>query len=92
MMNTSIKLCGQQESNTYPEWTLGVVVCVTSLLYCVRTEDVRGKLTPSELEFGDYSDGRWAWKLGPVLKRFGMAEYPVKGSLGLWDWKGPDNG
>jgi len=74
----------------YPELTLGVVVCVTSLLYCIRTEDVRDTLSEKELAFGDYADHRWAWKLGPILKRYGMAEYPRIGHLGLWncDWNG----
>jgi hypothetical protein len=43
------------------------------------------KLTTAEIEFGDYSDGRYAW----------LTEYvrpidhpvPVKGSIGLWEWE-----
>ena len=72
-----------------PSACLGVILCETSVLYCVPTETVRNKLTEKELTFGDYSDGRWAWALGPITMRYGMAEYPVKGHLGLWNWKGP---
>ena len=25
------------------------------------TEDVREQITPQELAFGDYGEGRWAW-------------------------------
>lgn len=41
---------------------------------------------PAELEFGDYSHGRYGWLLSDIEK----FEKPIaaKGSLGLWDYKG----
>lgn len=42
---------------------------------------------PPELEFGDYSDGRWVWvteDLKPLAKPI-----PAKGALGLWEWSPP---
>lgn len=45
------------------------------------------RITPPpspELDFGDYSAGRWAWILEDVhpLKQ----PIPAKGALGLWEW------
>jgi hypothetical protein len=39
-----------------------------------------------EWAFGDYSPGRWAWRLGNV--RALPEPIPAKGSLGLWEWGG----
>ncbi len=72
---------------SYPELTLGVIVCVTSLIDCVPTEKIVSEIRSEERKFGNYETGRWAWLLGPVEKRFGMAEFPVVGHLGLWDWE-----
>lgn len=74
---------------SYPELTLGVVVCTTTLLYCVPTQQIVDKISDKERSFGDYSEGRWAWMFGPIVARFGMREVPVKGHLGLWDWMSP---
>ena len=71
----------------HPELTLGVIVCVTSIVGCYTTEWGLKNLDKKELAFGDYGEGRWCFKLGSIEKRFGMAEFPVKGHLGLWDWK-----
>lgn len=69
---------------------LGALVAVGRLEDCVRTEALierhrRGRcvLLPHEIEFGDYSAGRWAWILADVTR---LAE-PIscKGALGLWD-------
>lgn len=42
------------------------------------------EVQPSELEFGDWSPGRWAWvtKYVRPLPNVG----PVRGALSLWDW------
>lgn len=41
-----------------------------------------------ELAFGDYTPGRWAWRLADLKP----LEQPVEatGRLGLWDWQKPD--
>lgn len=62
-------------------------VCVTSVIGCYPTHTWKENCDAKEIAFGDWSDNRWAWRLGPIEKIFGMAEFPVKGHLGLWDWK-----
>lgn len=49
---------------------------------CVPVEYVRGIINDDERAFGDYSDGRFAWKLADPRP----FEYPIpmRGALGLW--------
>src|SRR6202041_52115 len=63
----------------------GHILCVVKFLRCVRTEDVREQITPTEFEFGDYGDGRWAW-----FSEFVRRIEPVRaiGHLGFWKWNG----
>lgn len=68
----------------YPELLCGKVLCIVRIVACERAEDVRGKLSWKELQFGDYSYGRFAFRL-----QFVRAIQPVDavGHLGIWDWK-----
>jgi activating signal cointegrator 1 len=67
---------------------LGRVLCVVMLERCWRTEDVGSdSLQGFEAKFGDYTAGRFAWMLGPVLQLFDPGFY-ARGSLGLWNWEG----
>lgn len=67
----------------------GMVVGVVTLVDCRRTEDVRDSLSAQEREFGDYSNGRWAWKLSDPRRL--STPIPATGSLGLWDWQAPES-
>lgn len=64
-----------------PKLPLGVALCVVDLVDCVRTEEVGG-LTLQERAFGDYSRGRYAWKLAN-LRRF-EKPVPMRGAQGLF--------
>ena len=44
--------------------------------------------TGNELAFGDYSPGRFAWKLEKVHRL--EKPIPIKGRQGLWNWDAPD--
>ena len=46
---------------------LGAVVAVCDLTACLRTEDVRNKLSARELDFGNYGEGRFAWQLTNIV-------------------------
>lgn len=67
---------------------LGSVVATCYLEDCVRAENIRDELTDQERAFGDYSDGRYAWK----LRLIEIINPPIfaRGSQGLWQWEGFD--
>ncbi len=44
----------------------GSIVCVVTLEDVVRTEDVRDALSRREVSFGNFADGRYAWKFANV--------------------------
>ena len=64
---------------------LGMMLCVCDLWACKPVEKVRWTLSVTELAFGDYSDGRFAW--GSRVTRVLDRPLPVRGALGLWEWQ-----
>lgn len=62
----------------------GVVLCTVDLVDVVRVETLRGKISQAEEQFGDYSAGRFAWRLENVR----LLERPIsaRGLQGLWEW------
>lgn len=69
------------------DFPLGHVVAVVELTGVYRTEDMRASLEDQELAFGNYGNGRYAWKLANVRR---LSE-PVlaTGMQGLWWWDVP---
>lgn len=62
----------------------GVILGTVELVDCVPTEWVSGSISETERLFGDYSAGRWAWKLqDPVLF---SSPIPAAGKQGWWNW------
>lgn len=61
----------------------GCIVSVHRLVDCVPTEDVRASLTGDELAFGNYGDGRFAWKLELVHQL--PKPLPFRGAQGLFE-------
>lgn len=62
----------------------GAVIAVATLADIVTVEDLKGLLSVQEREFGDYSSGRYAWRLTDVIKL--ETPIPARGALGLWKW------
>lgn len=68
----------------------GFVIATAVVAEVVSTEAIARELAAykmfDELAFGDYSPGRWAWKLTDVRR----LDRPIstKGALGLWDLPG----
>jgi hypothetical protein len=62
----------------------GAIIGEVGIEYTIQTENMRKNLIGTdELEFGDYSTGRWAYRLtNPVAFK---APIPCKGSLSFWD-------
>jgi hypothetical protein len=62
----------------------GAIIGKVNLVEIVSTESVRDSLSDEERAFGDYRDGRWAWKCeGAMLL---PEPIKVKGKLSLWDY------
>lgn len=64
---------------------LGLVLCITSIQDCRRTEDLTREISELERAFGDYGPGRYGFVLGPVTRVFDPP-IPARGALGFWDW------
>lgn len=70
---------------------LGVGLCVVRLVDVVPTKTVLElaktdkRIAVDEIEFGDYSSGRFAWKLADV--RPFPEPIKARGYQLLWDWK-----
>ena len=64
----------------------GAIVATGELVDCIRiTPEFVATLSPDELALGDYTPGRYAWKLANV-KRL-PEPIPAKGKQGLWNWE-----
>jgi len=65
----------------------GAVIATAILLHVVTIEHLERAphiLTPRERAFGNYSPGRYAWRLWNVKPL--PEPVPARGSLGLWEW------
>lgn len=66
-----------------------MIIATANLVEC-RQIDMRlrsvviAKYHPYEIDFGDYTTGRYAWYLEHVTPL--PEPIPAKGSLGLWEW------
>lgn len=75
----------------------GKVVATARLAGCyqITAKDIQGKhnawlegwgfVKGNELEFGDYTPGRWAWILEDIQAL--PEPVPAKGMQGIWEWK-----
>jgi len=63
---------------------LGAVIGTAVVIDFHQTELIAPGLTRRELAFGEYSSGRWAWRLDDVT----MFPAPVsaRGRQGVWNW------
>lgn len=69
--------------NGFTDLVVGAIVCVCDLTECRQTDTLRYELSPEELKFGDYSPGRYAFKLENV--RVLTEPVPAVGKLGFWN-------
>lgn len=60
----------------------GAIVGIGYLAAVYESEVARGCISEDELAFGDFSDGRYAWKLTSV--QWCRTPVACKGALGLW--------
>jgi len=64
----------------------GAVIAIGQLVACLPAD--RAELSARELELGDYSDGRFAWRL-ESMRRLAQP-VPRRGRVGLWEWPGAE--
>lgn len=60
----------------------GQIIAVVNLLDCIRVDFVRGQIKPPESNFGDYSNGRYAFMTEGARRL--RDPFFTKGSLGIW--------
>jgi hypothetical protein len=67
----------------------GQMLCITTLIDCWPTAKIREKaprffaVTPHELEFGNYDDGRFGFIFDEIAE---INPVPARGALGIWTW------
>lgn len=74
----------EQEEGRLPQGSLplGAIVCLAELVSCRSTEEVDKEIGEIERMYGDYSEGRFAFKLVNIRP---LAEpVPWRGALGFW--------
>lgn len=63
----------------------GAVLCAVRLMDVVSTSEPGfDRFYTGEVEYGDYSPGRFAWYLSHLHRL--PDPIPAKGALGLWEW------
>jgi hypothetical protein len=63
----------------------GYIICKVTLTDCILiTKEFRDILSDIEKECGDFSDGRYAWKLENITE---VEPIAIKGQLGLWNYE-----
>lgn len=65
------------------DFHLGCVLCVVDLVEVYRVEAIRDLVSSKERRFGNYNDGRFAWKLVNV-RRF-KTPVPLRGQQGMFE-------
>lgn len=71
-----------------PQLPYGCIVCTCELVAVCSTNNVKHlpafkQIAETELYFGDYSPGRFAWQLDNVQI---VDNIPARGSQGFWEW------
>ena len=66
----------------------GKAVAIVELIRCEPTENLKFSDFSREEAFGDFSPGRFAWKLRIIDNKF--TPFPVKGAQGLFDVEIPE--
>lgn len=62
---------------------LGQIVAIGNLIDCVPTESIRDSISEREESWGNYSDGRFAWRFESLMAL--ETPVPFKGAQGLFN-------
>lgn len=61
----------------------GKALCVAELVAVLTTEEVRGSISTMERDFGNYANGRYAWKFENIRRL--IHPFDLRGQQGLWE-------
>lgn len=79
-----------QDAGVVNKLPTGTIIGKANLVDCFQIDEAyRKKLqreNPSELAFGDYTIGRYAWVMADAI--LFNKPIPAKGKQGLWNWEG----
>lgn len=78
---STLAACGITGPADFYDATRGKILAVADLTNCVLVTPTNAPGEP-EYSFGDYTPGRWMWRIENV--RLLDTPVPCKGSLGLW--------
>jgi hypothetical protein len=68
--------------NTMPDLAFGAIIAAATIEYVIHTHEIAHQQTPRELALGDWSRGRYAWRLAnPQLL---TEPVPCRGRQRLW--------
>jgi hypothetical protein len=62
----------------------GKIVAICQLADIIKAQDIEPDLTKQELVLGDFTSGRYAWRLEDM--RMLKSPIPARGRQGLWMW------
>ena len=72
--------------NAVEAFPTGCVLATANLVECIKiTPEFIATLSPDELALGDYTLGRYAWKMADVKQL--SDPIPARGRQGLWEWE-----
>jgi hypothetical protein len=75
-------VCGRHDAACASDFPVGCIIGRVRVVGSILTQNIRDRLSPQELAFGDYADGRLAIRfVDPILF---TRTFPCKGALGLW--------
>ena len=73
--------------NAVKAFPTGCVLATANLVECIKiTPEFIATLSLDELALGDYTHGRYAWKMADVKQL--SDPIPARGRQGLWEWEG----
>lgn len=79
--------CLKQMGAAFEDLPRGAVIGLAHFGPSVRVEEVWRTIGAQDADFGDWTDGRWAW---PVLDVWPFPEpVPARGMQGIWRWNMP---
>lgn len=74
----------QMGYEAFPQLPRGKILGLVEINGILRVEEIRHRVTEMDLAFGDFSDGRFAWRINNIIPF--DKPISVRGHQGLWEW------